>query len=195
MKAFVISQPKAGTYLCANLLVNFNMVPTNMHVKNNKYRVYQVGSSLPKFATKKELKNYIKAVTYYENSFGDIVDLIPDNGFAVGHLPCEGKYINALKDVKKILLTRPYDEHQESIKRFKEEMHGDTSVNKDGYFGMLEWRNQPDVFELQFSDMIKPRLAQIRKLQNYLFGEVKYDEEQAIQRALGSPSPTKSSIR
>ena len=57
--AFIISQPKAGTYLLANLLANFGMYSTGWHVKNGKYRVYDIRKPLPKFEKKNDLKKYI----------------------------------------------------------------------------------------------------------------------------------------
>ena len=193
--AFIISQPKAGTYLCANLLANYGMFSTGWHVKNGKYRQYDIRQPLPTFDKKNELKQYIRSVTHQVGSFKSIVKTIPMNGFAQGHLEYQGKYIGALEGVKKILLTRPHDEHLKSIKRFQEEMHGDTAVTKDAYHNILGWRTEEDVFELTFHDLIKPKYAKLRKLQTFLFGEIICDEVEAIQKALASPSPTKSSIR
>jgi hypothetical protein len=193
--AFIISQPKAGTYLLANLLANFGMYSTGWHVKNGKYRVYDIRKPLPKFEKKNDLKKYIQSVTYQIGGFSDIIDTIPNNGFAQGHLEYQGKYIKPLRDVKKILLTRPHEQHKESIKRFQDEMHGDTSVTEEGYHSIAGWAEHEDVFHLTFNDLIKPKYAKLRKLQTFLFGEVICDEVQAIHKALASPSPTKSSIR
>ncbi|MGY8864453.1 MAG: hypothetical protein ACKVJK_02360 [Methylophagaceae bacterium] len=193
--AFIISQPKAGTYLCANLLKNFGMVATGMHVKSGKYRVYDITQPLPAFEKKNDLKKYIQSVTHQIGSFQSIIDLMPTDGFAVGHLGYEGKYIKPLRGVKKILLTRPHEQHKESIKRFQDEMYGDTAVTEEAYHDIECWRDEDDVFELTFNDLIKPKYAKLRKLQTFLFGEVKHDEVAAIHKALAAPSPTKSSIR
>lgn len=194
-RAFIISQPKAGTYLCANLLYNFGMVSTGMHVKNGKYRLYDIKNPLPKFNNKTEAKQYIQSVTHHLGEFNRIVARIPSNGFAQGHLLYDDKYINGLRGVKKILLTRPHSQHLESINRFEQEMYGGTSVKEGAYFNIEEWKRQPDVFHLHFQDLIKPRYAKLRKLQTFLFGDVICDEKKAIHDALDSPSPTKSSIR
>jgi hypothetical protein len=193
--AFIISQPKAGTYLCANLLANFGMYSTGWHVKSGKYREYDITQPLPKFEKKNELKKYIQSVTHQVGSFSSIIKTIPTNGFAQGHLEYQGKYIKGLRGVKKILLTRPHDQHMQSIKRFQDEMHGDTAVTEEAYHNIAGWAEHDDVFHLTFNDLIKPKYAKLRKLQTFLFGEIICDEVQAIHKALASPSPTKSSIR
>jgi len=195
VKAFIISQPKAGTYLCSNLLINLGMTATGMHVKGNKYRTYNPTQPLPRFETKQQLREYIASVTTHAKSFNDILTRIPENGFAVGHLVPDMKYINGLKDFKKILLVRDFAEHQESIVRFQNEVKGSTSVDKNAYAAIANWQYESNVFVLDFNDMIKPRYAKIRKLQNFLFGTVITDEKEAMDKALASPSPTKSSIR
>lgn len=171
------------------------MTATGMHVKGPRYRTYDPTNPLPKFETKNDLKQYIKSVTTDAGSFSNVLDQIPKNGFAVGHLTPDNRYVNNLKDFKKILLVRDLKGHEESIERFKNEMHGSTSVNKTQYMQIAEWAKYPDVFVMDFSDMIKPRYAKIRKLQSYLFGDVIVDEKEAMQKALAAPSPTKSSIR
>mgnify|MGYP000285753899 FL=1 len=181
--------------MLANLLANFGMYSTGWHVKNGKYRVYDIRKPLPKFEKKNDLKKYIQSVTYQIGGFSDIIDTIPNNGFAQGHLEYQGKYIKPLRDVKKILLTRPHEQHKESIKRFQDEMHGDTSVTEEAYHNIERWKDEDNVFELTFNDLIKPKYAKLRKLQTFLFGEVKHDEVAAIHKALAAPSPTKSSIR
>jgi len=37
MRVIIISQPKAGTYLCANLLENLGLTFARMHVRENSY--------------------------------------------------------------------------------------------------------------------------------------------------------------
>lgn len=189
-KVFIISQPKAGTYLCSNLLMNFNLKATGMHIKNNKARVYNPSKPV-KFETKKELKKFMQESTIHKQRFADLVQLIPGNGFAVGHLEPEKKYINGLAPCKKILLLRPHEEHLESLKRF----YGNTSVSKKEYENISNWQHLENVFVINFHDMINSNIDVINSLQLFLFDEIKFDSQKAIRDALASPSLTKSDIR
>lgn len=194
-KYFIISQPKAGTYLCSNLLINFELHATGMHVKGPLYRTYDPTKSLPNFKNKTELKKFIQSVTTRENTFGDVLNKIPQNGFAVGHLAPTPKNIICLADFKKILLVRNFEDHQQSLTRFKNEMNGSTSVNKIAYQKILDWKKETNVFVMTFDDMINCNVKKINALQKFLFNEVKFNSYEMINKALKSPSPTKSSIR
>ena len=189
-RTFIISQPKAGTYLCSNLLINFDMIATGMHIKNNKARIYDPTQS-QSFNNKTEMKAFMRERRISRPRFGDLIAEIPNNGFAVGHIEPQKKFIGGLSGCKKILLLRPYEEFEESLKRF----YGGSSVNRKGYDQIAKWEYQADVFVMNFSDMIKPRIPVINKLQRFLFGEVKFNSEEAITKALASPSLTKSNIR
>mgnify|MGYP003627779656 FL=1 len=189
-RTFIISQPKAGTYLCSNLLINFDMIATGMHIKNNKARVYDPTQS-QLFDNKTEMKAFMRERRISRPRFGDLIAEIPNHGFAVGHIEPQKKFIGGLSGCKKILLLRPYEEFEESLKRF----YGGSSVNRKGYDEIAKWEYQADVFVMKFSDMIKPRIPVINKLQRFLFGEVKFNSEEAITKALASPSLTKSNIR
>jgi len=189
-KFFIISQPKAGTYLCSNLLINFNLEATGMHIKNRKARIYDPTYN-PKFETKTQVKEYMQQRTITKPYFDDFIKMIPQDGFAVGHTPYDKKYISGLESCKKILLLRPYQEHLDSKARF----YGGSSIDKEGYENIELWKHEPNTFTLNFHDMINCNIEVIDNLQKFLFDEIKYDSKAEMQKALDAPSLTKSEIR
>ena len=190
MKYFIISQPKAGTYLCSNLLVELGLIQTGMHCKGTgKFQKYNLED--PNAVSK------VKEYTHFLNSFQEVVDSIPENAFAVGHISPTNRRIKSLEGFKKILVIRPYVDFIDSAKRFAIDYNRDgIGKNKESQYQIInEWKNQKDVFTINFYDMINKNLNKINELQYFLFGKIVTDSNQAINNALKKDSLTKSSIR
>lgn len=188
MKYFIISQPKAGTYLCSNLLVELGLNQTGMHCKGSGlFQKYDLND--PDAVTK------TKQYTQRLESFDAVLNTIPDNSFAVGHLKYNKKLIESLKNVKKILVIRPFEDFDNAAKRFKQDLNRNVSASKEKYDRIKQWENENDVFVVNFYDMINKNTKKINQLQKFLFNEVVYDSKIAIQNALEKDSLTKTNFR
>jgi len=188
MRTFIISQPKAGTYLCANLLVELGLKHTGMHCKGTgKYQAYDLDDP--------DAIHKGPEYTKEKGNFMQVLDLIPDNAFAVGHLEYTDKHIDALKNFKKVLVTRPFKDFDAALERFQKEMNRKVAINKNKYEKIKKWNDEQDVFMINFYDMIDKNEKKIDELQMHLFGEVRVNSLTAITNALEAKSLTKTSLR
>jgi hypothetical protein len=105
MKYFIISQPKAGTYLAANILENMGIISSKLHFDPGLVR---------KFETLKEFEEY--SMTFNQA----LKKKLKDGEFAVGHMHYNAN-ISALKGIKKILITRDRKEIRKSARRYFKE--------------------------------------------------------------------------
>ena len=111
MRAMIISQPKAGTYLCAEILKQVGMKPTNWHLFRNRYTDYSgVGledaRAKPGGLTKR--RKLCEAAAEIDQAH-----------FAVGHIGYAKSVAETLEPFRKILLTRELRQALESLCRFK----------------------------------------------------------------------------
>lgn len=190
MKYFIISQPKAGTYLCSNLLVEFGLHQTGMHCKGSgKFQKYDL--------TDPYAVSNVKEYTYVLKSFKAVVESIPDNGFAVGHFSPNSKRVAVLNDFKKILVIRPHEDYQGAADRFKNDYNRSLfGLDSNAMYNTIkEWQNEENVFVINFYDMINKNVNKINQLQLFLFDKIVTDSNKAINNALKKDSLTKSSIR
>lgn len=189
MKYFIISQPKAGTYLASNLLKYLSLIPTNIHYAENDYYLYDPndigeGRSNPnKFRIK--------------GKFKDSVNLIDDDEFGVGHIHYNKRNEEILKPFKKIIVLRSIDGIIESYARWirntgrKENLKGIiNTANK-----VSEWVDKPNTHVILFEQMINKNLKIIDGLQKFLFGHIHTTSYDAIKSALIENSLTKSDLR
>lgn len=191
MKLFIVSQPKSGTYLCSNLLIELGFKSNGLHLTNKKsYYQYNL---LDKNAFHESVFRKYKKIG---KSLEDNLKLIEDNSFGVGHIYYNKNIHNHLQDFKLIYVYRNNNERIESYKRynsdFKREIPKMQSF-KESYKKILPWSTYS--FNLSFDDMINKNITKIDNLQMFLYGKVKYDSKEAITSALNKPSLTKSSIR
>ena len=188
MRYYIISQPKAGTYLTSNLLVEFGLYQTGIHAsRNGSYQHYDL--------TDPDARNRVPHYTR-QGTLPDIVNSLPDQGFAVGHVQYTAGHVAALQPCKKILVTRPYQDIPESFERWSAmKNHKKMSFNQEHYNRIASWMVEPDVFCLNFYDMIERNTLRVDQLQEFLFGEIRYHSGNAIEGALNAPSLTKSPIR
>lgn len=188
MKAYVISQPKAGTYLCTNVLVELGLNPTGIHCNGvGRYQKYDI---FDQSATGK-----VDEFTHEARSFADVLSLIPEDGFAVGHVEFSWKRLLLLRRFKKIVVTRPFEEFDAANQRFFEDIGRRADASRKRFDRISRWKTRVKVFHLGFHDMIDRRVDRLDALQVFLFGELRHDSADVIERALRAPSRTKTRIR
>ena len=191
MKIFVISQPKAGTYLCANILNELGFVFCGMHMGEKKFEVYPAPSS----------KHYARAMKNpaYPINFEHRVPLtksirkILPGQYAVGHLVYNTENQSILKKIKKIVLTRPIDEILVSVQKWDKHTQRKVSnleTMKDRCAKIEPWMQDPEVFHMTF-DQMKADAGRINQLQKFLGIKKKHDSAEVIKQALSKPSMTK----
>ena len=189
MRIFVISQPKAGTYLCANILQELNFKFNRYHFSEKKYERY------PK-PTKKYFKDSLKTPRRLKTRMPleESLKLIEEGHLGVGHLGYTNKNKSLLKEFKKIVLTRPEHEILESLKRW-EVYSGRKKTNIENVLLICEsvkkWIGDDDVFHMTFKDMKDINTKKIDSLQDFLKINYKYNSEKVCLDALSKPSVTK----
>jgi hypothetical protein len=188
MKAFILSQPKSGTYLAANLLRELGFDHRGLHLTPTPY-YYEYDLSDPHCMDKDKFQTYKKRGKNFESN----VKLIPNNSFAVGHIPMMIPFQKALDKFKRILVTRSSHGVKDSAVRFKEDYNRKINVQELLRERIAEW--EPYCFHLTFEDMVDRNYDKVDDLQTYLFGKVKFHSQEVLKSALYSDSPTKSSIR
>lgn len=191
MRAFIISHPKSGTYLCSNLLVELGFKQSGLHLLNEK-RYYEYDLFNDKAMHHSVFKRYIKnGVSLIDN-----LALIDEESFAVGHIHYNETICPHFQKFKLLYVSRDNDERMKSYKRMDKEFgRGCPSSLKFHLENkkISPWSNH--AFNLSFEDMINKNTSKIDDLQIYLFDEIKYDSDNIITLALNKPSITKSSIR
>lgn len=185
MKCFIISQPKAGTYLLSNVLIELGIKPTHLHISNKKYEDY---SSKDADAVKNP-KKYSKNIPIQQS-----LKLIENNSFAVGHLPHNNKTEILLKDFKKILLTRNVKSIKKSWHRFNKDYQRENDFNEELLKRIELWKNC-NIFHITFEELISKDIRKLDSLQLFLFNKINLNSAIALNNALNSDSLTKSSIR
>lgn len=186
MKYFIISQPKAGTYLAANLLKEFGINFEGLHFSLKSYQHYNL---------KKINESRVNRKKYtHKQHINESIKLISDNSAGVGHLEYSTELEILLQGFKKILLVRDIGSTKESWK------HWASITKKSSQSRLIEdtfrkniasWENRKDVFTLNFYDMKNVNLNKIDELQIFLFQEIKVESKKAILNALSKDSLTK----
>jgi hypothetical protein len=181
MRFFIISQPKAGTYLLSNILKNMGLGNSKLHFDPGLIR---------KFTT---LKNFEEI----EGTFEEGLEMIKNGCYAVGHMSYNKSRKESLKDFKKILITRNKKDIWESAERYAEEKNiGVYSIINDKNLKKIsEWKKFKDVFHITFEDIVGKNTSKIDELQIFLFKKIKFNSLAIIEKSLNQDSLTKSSIR
>jgi len=183
----VISQPKAGTYLCANILVELGFVFNGLHIGKKTYQRYDLNNlqdsrlNPEKYTRKSKLLHTLNKLKKDE--------------IALSHLPYKNKIRHDIKDFKKIYLYRDYNERLNSWNRWIEKTGRKdifpNSMTKEYSELMNNWTNEPNTFTLSFDDMRNKNFDKINQLQNFFFEKIKFDSKFIIHRSLKNPSLTK----
>ena len=187
MKYLIIAQPKAGIHLCESLCRRIGLQNSGLHIFQDRYVKRD-------FQNKDWGKN---ALLEIKSNFNDSVKLIKDNHFAITQsLPVQSN-VSAVLDYKKILLTRDTNSIVESSKRFNATtgVNLNTVIDSSMLAKYYDWDLTENIFHIRFSHLINKRVDIIDKLQLFLYNDIKYDSELAINSALRKDTLTKSSIR
>jgi hypothetical protein len=176
MKAIVISQPKAGTYLLGDLLRQFGMIHTFMHTGSDSVFKYPVDN--PEESRKGHTKYLVK------QPLTQTIAEVPENGILLSHLEYSKTNAEVLRDFHKIFLTRDKQGVSQSLKRWN-----NFSGRRNYSIGEVNritrkvspWRNEAGVFTMQFDDMINVNVV--------------HDSRLAMTKALASDTITKSPQR
>lgn len=182
MKTLIISMPKAGTYLCSNLLVEFKIKQSFLHLNSKNYQKYNPDKL--EEARKKPQK------FTHSKKFSESINLFGDNEFAVTHIPYSKDNDQITKTMKRILLVRNKNEIIQSYERWNKKT-GRQPQRHIKYDNIEKWKTQDNIFVLSFDDMININVNAIDNLQIYLFNQIKFDSKNCMQRALDMPSMTK----
>jgi len=183
----IISQPKAGTYLCANLLQEFGFKFNGMHISNKHFEKYDL-SNLDD--SRKNPLSY-----QHQNDLKNTLRLLDENEIAVSHFPPKKQLCKLFCSIKKVYLTRNYEERLNSYRRWLEKTSRPNKIPKNMsekfHTYQNQWLLEGNLFHLEFNDMIHCNVNKIDGLQKFLFSEIKYDSLKSITRAKNSPSLTK----
>jgi hypothetical protein len=187
MKLIVISQPKSGTYLCANILQNLGLEFTYLHILLDSYNAYD----------KDDIENCKRHPEKFrvEAPLYEPLSMIGEGQFAVCHLWRNKVTDLAVKDFKKIILYRDADEIFESYKTWIEETGRDRKPIKGKPEMVTPWTKCDNTFAMQFNDMVDKNINKLDELQMFLFGEITYNSLTVIEQSLNQPSLTKSHKR
>lgn len=189
MKVIVISQPKAGTYLCANLLTELGIKFTYMHINEDLYADYK-NFEQSFFKTKNR--------PYVKSNLKDSLSLVKEGEFAVSHLRYNDNNLKLLKDFKKIILFRDWNSASASMKNYTENILGEPYnrvFHERKYKGVVGWKNEDDVFIMNFGDLIGKNYTIIDNLQEFLFNSKYRCSKESLNNALSKESLTKSNKR
>ena len=188
MKLMIITQPKAGTYLCSEIVKQFGLTQTYKHIAEDGYTQYN--------------PNLLEQGRTDPNQFwipqaiSITVAEIKDNEFAVTHVPHHRVHETLFNDFKKIYISRPRKEIEESFRVWNQQT-GRSKLQPRGQrletrlANIHKWHNKDNVFKMTFDDMRLKRSGVIDQMQLYLFDEVKYNSIQVLETALAQPTLTK----
>ena len=102
MKTFVVSIPKSGTYMIRELLDRIGLVSSHLHVSERKTYDYS------KVSIEKGRKQPGSCST--SMNLTKSIEQIPENSFAVGHLPYNKETIKILEPLNVLFLKRDFKE-------------------------------------------------------------------------------------
>lgn len=189
-KILVVSQPKAGTYLCGNILEELGFQHSYIHISEGKYEKYDPNNMVAnrknpgKFTHK---SNVVKAI-----------ELIKPGWFGMTHVQRNQNIDKAVKDYKIIFLERDFASAKESWGRFVKQSNrpaNNPKMNKKYFERLQSWKKLPNCYTLTFDQMISSDPTPISMLQKWLWGECRYNSRQVMANAKSKDSLTKSKIR
>lgn len=192
MRVFLTSQQKAGTYLGSNLLEELGFQNPLLHfedVRPDQWR-YQKYNTKNIDDVRKRPANY----THHLNDpMRNLKSIVPDNGFAVGHIPYSQHNKKVLEPFKIIVMMRPINECRQSMQRWKQKTGKKyLNLNENLWYDVKQWSTQSNVFQLWFSDLTERRVGRIDALQKFLYERPIYNSMDAIELALKKDSITKN---
>ena len=142
MKYFINSQPKAGTYLCSNILANMGIRQSYLHVSEKGYTLYDEkrldeGRKNPQQFFHRRVSNK----QYSE------MQMIHEGSFCVGHIRYNKHIDTVTCDWKRIILWRDIEEARESFRRWQIESGRNRPYNLQEGLAQT-WFDKDNVFVL-----------------------------------------------
>jgi len=189
-KILVVSQPKAGTYLCGNILEELGFHHTYIHISESKHEKYDPNNME---ANRKTPQKFTQKSQPQKS-----INLIGDGAFGMTHIQRNKQIDNTVKGFKIIFLERPFEDAKKSWDRFVKQSKRPSSnpkMNKKYFDRLQSWKKLPNVFTLTFDQMISDDITAINELQRWLWGEVKHNSKKVLANAKSKDSLTKSKIR
>jgi len=189
IKCFIISQPKAGTYLCANILKELGFHFYNNHFSEKHFETYPEAGT-PELAEKLQFPHKAKRRYKLHQS----LPIIRSGQVGVGHLVYKPETEELLRKFYKIVLTRDKKDITASLERwtkFSKRPPANINAVLDTADRILPWISRPKVFHMTFNDMKNMNLEKINKLQSFLGIYHRMGSETLIKRALAANSITK----
>ena len=189
LRCIIISQPKAGTYLCANLLQEMGLCFDGYHISKNKYEKYNLADLA---GSRFDLKKYT-----HKSDLKKSLSLIKNNCIGVSHLQCTSINKDLLKNFKIILLLRDYKDCLDSWEKWSKYRYGKklSYISFDSFQNISKWENEDNVFTIRFESMVNKHISKIDELQLFLFNQIIYDSSLCIDKALSKDSLTKMRLR
>jgi Sulfotransferase domain len=210
-RILVVSLPKAGTYLVAEVLKALGYGWTGMHLAEKAYSDYK-GADLD------EARNNPGRFARHE-LLEQSLSRIGAGEFAVGHLPCKAEIISATASFKRLYLTRdlrtalisymrfmqatgrfgakdlpwyPIPDPRQRLARFL----ATTAPNLLArlYAGLSGWLQMPAVMHVRFEDLMhdpETALGVVESIAAFL-GVASCDPSDILQKSLASQTITKS---
>ena len=176
---FIISQPKAGIFLLANILLELGFTggPDGiMHIKNDKYELYPY-PGMHLFATARTNPSLIHNHLHWQHSLKLVQH---PNHFAVGYVSANSDPEH-LKEFNVVLLTRSLEKIKQSMQRWNSSNHSEVLHLAEN---VAKWKNkefQNNMFQLTFDNM---NLKRIDELQKFLGLDLIKDSKTILQNAL-----------
>lgn len=190
MRYLIISQPKAGTYLCSAILKNLGIHQSYMHLSELAYNQYH-----PKKL--KEGKLYPEKFRI-DKKLSESVCLVPEDSFAVTHAQCTDVNKELFKDFKKIMLIKEYHDIIKSFKSWLKESGRKKELTPaflNGIKDLRNWCEVEGIYVLHFNDMVQKNVKKIDGLQIHLFGEIRQNSSEVLEQSLNEDTLTKLSRR
>jgi hypothetical protein len=199
---FVLSIPKAGTYLVGEVLTALGVVPTRLHIDDgwaSDFRDFRHGTFMWKYQ--------------FEMPVNDGLRLVQPGQFAVGHLPANDAVRASLSGFRKLFVWRDLRHAFVSWSRFviSEQMDGEAMAaasrlpdGPDRVLWVLErptsawlvptcremvaWQKDPDVLAVQFETLVgdhgeRPQADLVNAIVDHLGLQIASDL--AVSRARG----------
>lgn len=185
MKYALLTQNKAGTHLCSELLQELGLERSFIHIASPRTYIHYDKNNI--FAAR---GHGYKKFARNSASIPDTLKLVPEESFFHSHMnPQQAK--GAFNPFKKVVLTRDEIGRKESLIRWQQETGRTAGLRK----GLKNWLKFENSFHLEFKDMIEKNIEKIDALQIFLFGEIRVNSLQALENALNKKTITKSRIR
>ncbi len=203
-RLMVLSLPKAGTYLAAEMAGRLGMGHTHYHFSTNYVDVYDPND----LAAGRANPNKFRIHAPLEQT----VRMLRAGEFAVGHLPCQSPVVHLMEGFRLVLCIREPRDILLSFMRFLYDTRRDNPEKESWYpahdvagfirmrgpnilrtvRGVIPWANFADVFLLPFGRLKEDGPGMVRELSRFLNVSGEIDAEAVATQALSAQTLTRS---